>query len=164
MKIYLPILFVLLFSQCNTFWNGEFMSSRDSLPNFSIQLVDSSVISIRGGIKEGKPVILLVFDPDCGFCQSEIKSIINDSAIMVRTNVVMLTMVSYDQMLSFHNSFALYKFPNVLLARDIDHFSVMHFKLSSVPFNAIYDRELLLSAKIYGRIEAKDLTRIIMTF
>ena len=119
-----------------------------TLPTFSIRQPDSSWFS-RSQLKEGKPVLILYFSPDCGHCMLETEDMISKMKSLKNLQVVMVTSREFDEMKNYADHYKLHRFSNVKIGRDAQRTISKYYEVKFTPFSALYSKngKLLKSYK-----------------
>jgi len=136
MKNVLVIAFTTLFTACTTHPNvGE------SFPSFDLLLADSVTRLNTATIKEGDPIVLLYFSPDCEHCQKETEAILKHMSAMKEAQFYFVTNDPFDKLKVFKGYYKLDRYPNITLGRDEQFFLLRHFKGAYPPYLVLYDRQ-----------------------
>jgi len=135
MRILLLVSGLCLIVACNTHSVGG-----DPFPSFDILLVDSSMRLNTTTIKEGVPIALLYFSPDCEHCQKETEVILHHMNSFKEVQFYFITNDPLDRLRAFNGHYQLAKYPNIILGRDEQFFLLRHFKGAYPPYLVIYDR------------------------
>ena len=118
------------------------------LPDFKILQKDSSTWFSKKDLKPGKPVMIMLFSPDCDHCQQQTKMILERIKDLGDLQIVMTTFQPMEKMRKFYTEYAIAKYPTIRMGRDVSYFFGGFYKGRSIPYLAIYDRNQKL-AKIY---------------
>jgi len=110
-------------------------------PIFDILLADSTTRLNTATIKEGAPLVLLYFSPDCQHCQKETESIIQHMPALQEARFYFVTNDPFDRLKIFKGYYKLDQFPNITLGRDEQFFLLRYFKGVSPPYLVLYDRQ-----------------------
>jgi thiol-disulfide isomerase/thioredoxin len=133
------------------------------LPEFRILQKDSLTWFTRKDIKPGKPVMIMLFSPDCEHCQEETKMILANKKQLADLQIVMVTYQPMEKMQRFYKEYKIADNPNIYMGRDIPYFFGPFYMGRSLPFLAIYDKQQKLvrvydgGAKIDKILEALKL-------
>lgn len=131
------------------------------IPSVNVFCSDSITYLNTGNIPAGKPIVLLLFDPYCPYCRAETEDILKNMKSMQDVRFYLLTSSPFNDMTAFYKNFALSKYKNVTVGIDTGFAFIKYFKISGVPFTAIYDDEKKLKQTFSGKIEAKVIKDII---
>lgn len=130
------------------------------LPVFDIILPDSVTYLNIDNTPRGKPVVIFYFGPDCPFCQSEIRQIINGIDLLKDIQFYIVTPYSFPQMKTFYDRFELSRYPNFSVGIDYKYFLSSYFKTNEIPFIAIYGRNRVLNAAFVGNISIDQIRSV----
>ena len=131
------------------------------MPSFSVLAKDSSTYLNTRDIPSGKSTVLLLFGPYCPYSRAEVENITKNMKSMKDVNFYLFTSSPYNEMIDFSKSFKLDQYSNVTIGVDTGFFLIKYFKITGVPFTAIYTKDKKLKQTFGGNIEAaviKDFT------
>jgi thioredoxin-related protein len=112
-----------------------------TLPPVQILLSDSSTIYTKEQIPKNKPVMIMVFSPDCSHCQDETRDMIAHMDELKDVHILMITMQPLSMMKDFIANYGLEKYSNIVIGKDIYYFTPGFFNLRNVPFMALYNKK-----------------------
>lgn len=160
MKNSILILFVIILVGCNSNALPVSIFAGKPLPEFGLQLTDSVTHTTVKDLAGNGPFVLFIFDPDCVHCRGELKSILSDSIIYNNLNLVMVSYAPLRRIGDFSAEFDLEKFRRIKVGRDSSLASLNYFKLSGVPFTAVYDKNHILLQTFDSKVDGKVLYNI----
>lgn len=131
------------------------------LPFFELLLSDSATRLNTAMIPEGKPTILLYFNPDSVHCQHQIASILQAMDSLKAIRFYFITTDSFSRMKIFSNSYKLSKYPNITLARDLTSFFPGYFNRPDPPYLVIYDQHKRQKGVFAGGISATQIIEFV---
>lgn len=117
------------------------------IPPFTLMALDSTTFT-RDALTKNKPVLLMYFSPDCDHCQHQTKDMLADMEQLKQVQILMCSYQPLPQMQAFYKDYALSKYPNILMGRDISYFFPPFFQMKNLPFMALYNKKFVL-IKIY---------------
>jgi hypothetical protein len=135
--------------------------SLGKLPSVELLLLDSLTHVNTGDVKEGKPVALLYFSPDCEHCQNETRSILDHMDSLREVKFYFITNDSLDKLRIFRSIFRLDKYSNITLGWDNQFLFPRQFKGAYPPYLALYDRQLKQVGVFNGEVEASKIIALI---
>ena len=106
-----------------------------------------------------KPIIILFMNPECDFCQEEIKQIKKDQTRLKDVSVLLVTHTSLQQAIDFYSTQNLSLFDNIRLLSDEDIKIYNQFDIKTIPTIFIYDKNKKLIFTHKGEIKIEALTR-----
>lgn len=126
-----------------------------TVPAFRLLLSDSSTQFTQRNLEAGKPVMFMLFNPDCEHCQLQTRSITSRIKELGDLQIIMTTYRPIDKIRSFRQVFQLDQYPSIVTGRDTDYFFAPFFRVKSIPFLAIYgrDRRLISVYEGNGNVE-----------
>lgn len=111
-----------------------------AMPYFKIQLTNNTQIS-SNQLSARKPVIIIVFSPDCGHCQILINDLFAKIERFKNTQIIMATFVPKNEIIAFEKRYHTSGYPNIIVGSDVPSLFFQRFyKLNSTPFTVLYDK------------------------
>lgn len=106
---------------------------------FQVLLSDSSTLYTKAQLPEKKPVLMMIFSPECSHCQHEAETIAANKEALSGVHILMITMHPLHQMNFFATKYGLNALPNVVVGRDVYYLMPAFYKFSHLPFHALYN-------------------------
>lgn len=131
-----------------------------TVPPFKLLKVDSSSYFTKNDLKKNKPVLIILFNPDCDHCKHEIEEIIKNIEQLKNVQIVMATNMSFDIMKSFYEKYDLEKFENITVGRDFQYLLPSFYQIRFMPYLAMYDKKRNLLNSFEGSMKIEDLINI----
>jgi hypothetical protein len=160
-KLFLwPMRIVLLFTIiCITAYSstGQTEVPRDppykrfpSVPPLKLLLTDSTTLFTKAGLEKKKPVIIMLFSPDCDHCQQKTEEIIQHIGSFKNIQLILATTLPMEKMRTFYLHYDLGRFDNIIVGKDIDYLLPVFFDIHTLPFFAFYNRKKELISVFEG--------------
>lgn len=133
------------------------------LPAFNVRLLDSVTIFNTYNIPEGKPVGLVLFDPDCKHCKHTIKNLLQNMDSVSNVQFYLVTPIHDISMVRrFYDEYKLADYKNIqVVGIDYEFFYFGNYVVRNVPDIALYDQHKELIKLIEGEFTATDIYRSI---
>ena len=112
-----------------------------TFPPVKILLVDSTKATIKNDLPKKKPVMLMIFSPDCDHCQHETEELVKNIEKFKDVTIVMATMRPYAEMMAFREKYGLAKYKNIIMGQDTDFFLLPFYDVKNLPFLAFYNKK-----------------------
>lgn len=112
-----------------------------TLPPIQILLSDSSTMYTKAQIPGGKPVLIMIFSPDCSHCQHETEDLVAHMDELKNVQIVMITFHPLWMMKDFIDNYGLAKYPNIVVGKDINYITPGFYGISNIPYLAMYDKK-----------------------
>ena len=112
-----------------------------TIPQFTVYKAPDSTAFSRDDLQKRKPVVFMVFSPDCEHCQHETELLLADIKKFKGAQIVMVTYLPYDEMMAFYKHYDLAKYPEITVARDTKFFFPVFFKVRNLPSIYVYDKK-----------------------
>jgi thiol-disulfide isomerase/thioredoxin len=161
MKRIILIMFLGILAGCYGINSSKTGMEGKSMPSFSMLLIDSITKVNTSSIKTDKPVIMFFFSPDCPFCRALTKDIIDNIESFKNIKIYMLTNFPFNQLKNFYNEYQLAKYSNITIAYDFDSYFPSYYKVTGIPYLAIYSKDKILKQVLVGKFSTtliKDIT------
>ena len=121
-------------------------------PPFKLLLTDSSSYFTKADLEKKKPLLLMVFSPDCDHCKHETEELIKNIDKFKKVQIVMATWLSFTEMKKFFLDYGLNKFDNITVGRDMNFILPPFYNIKNLPFLAMYDKKGQLISVVEGSL------------
>lgn len=111
------------------------------LPPIQILLSDSLTMYTKAQIPNGKPVLFMIFSPDCSHCQHETEEMIAHMDELKDVQIVMITYHPLSAMKDFISNYGLAKYSNIVVGKDIYYITTGFFDIHNIPYMAMYNKK-----------------------
>jgi len=130
-----------------------------TLPAFNIMLLDSSTIVNTYNIPEGKPTLIMFFDPECKHCRMVTKTLLDKMDSLNDIRFYMITSVhDFNKIRTFYDEFHLADYKNIeVIGRDYEFFFVTYYGIKYVPDLVLYDGHKKLVKYFEGHVTVGEL-------
>ena len=127
------------------------------LPSFTFLLMDSTTRFNTDSLESGKPFVMFYFNPDCPYCRTELRDIIQHNNEFNNIMFYLLTAYPYGDVKRFSNEFHLKEYANITIGIDYTNYLYKYLYIPSVPYLAIYDKEKRLKQVLMGKTDYKKI-------
>jgi thiol-disulfide isomerase/thioredoxin len=131
------------------------------LPPIQILLSDSSTLFRKPEIPKNKPVLVMIFSPDCSHCQHETEEMIAHMDDMKEMEIIMITYHSISMMKDFIVNYGLAKYPNIVVGKDVYYITTGFFDIHNIPYLAMYDKNGKLIEGFEGSLPIPEVIKIL---
>ena len=128
-----------------------------TLPLLQLLLTDSTTKFTKESLPKKKPVVVMLFSPDCEHCQHEAEQIVTNKDLLKDIQIVMVTGAPMYRIKEFGSNYGLSSLPNVVLAKDPHFFLFSFYAVRYLPFIAVYDKEGNLITAKGGTMKPQDI-------
>ena len=132
-----------------------------TLPPLQLLLGDSTTKYTKDNLPKKKPVLVMLFSPECSHCQHTAEEMIKYKEDLKGIHIVMATMHSITKMNEFMQQYKLNELDNIVAGRDIYYILQGFYNMHSLPYLGFYDKKGNL---IRGFEGSMPVPRIIETF
>jgi thiol-disulfide isomerase/thioredoxin len=128
-----------------------------TVPPLKLLLLDSTSYFTKNDLKKNKPVLIIVFNPDCEHCKHETEELIKNIDSLKNIQIVMATMNTIDLMKEFYEKYDLRRFPNITVGKDVQYTLAPFYQMHFMPYLAMYNKKGNLLATFEGSMKMEDL-------
>jgi thiol-disulfide isomerase/thioredoxin len=128
-----------------------------TVPPFKLLKIDSSTYFTKNDLPRNKPVLIIVFNPDCEHCKHETEQIIKNIDELKNVQIVMATIMPFDMMRSFYEKYELKRFENITVGKDTQYMLPSFFQMHFMPYLAMYNKKGNLLTTFEGSMKIEDL-------
>ena len=122
------------------------------VPPFQILLGDSTTMYTKASLPKNKPVLLMLFSPECSHCQHSAEELVQYKEKLKGIQVVMVTLHTISQMNAFADTYGLKALPNVVVGKDVYVILPPFFSIHNLPYMAFYKRNGDLIRTVEGSL------------
>lgn len=133
------------------------------VPKFTINKASDSTAFTRDDLKKHKPVVFMIFSPECEHCQHETEKIIAniDKFKTKDIQLVMVTYLPYNEMTDFYKKYKIADYPQITMGRDGKFFFPVFFKVRNLPSFYVYDKKGKFLKKFEGSVNTDLITSLL---
>lgn len=141
------------------YFSGYSQAGRDTLPgylkqpgipSFAMRKVPDSSVFTRKDLEEGKATIFMIFGPECGHCETEVKKLEANAELFKDARIVMYTSVKFDITRKFYEKMRLAEYPMFTVGVDPMFNLASFFRFRSLPTLFLYDKQGKFVRKFEG--------------
>ena len=132
-----------------------------TLPPLQLLLGDSTTKYTKDNIPAKKPVLIMLFSPECSHCQHTAEEIIKYKEELKNIQIIMATLHPLWQMNAFMRDYKLDELTNVVAGKDIYYLLPPFYGITSLPYLAMYNKKGTL---IMGFEGSMPIQKVIDTF
>jgi hypothetical protein len=127
------------------------------IPAFKILLRDSITYLDTKELQQGKPIVLFYYGPHCPYSRAQMQEMMDNMSIMKNIQFVLITRGNFNEMKIFCSHYGIDKYNNITAGVDFNNFLGEYFKITGVPFTAVYDKDKKLLSAFSGKIFVKQI-------
>ena len=150
------LLILLLFGTVISFAQGDSTQAPylrfPHLPPFQLLLGDSTTLYTKDALPKGRPVLLMLFSPECSHCQHAAEEIVQHKESLKNIQIVMATLHTITQMNEFATKYGLKAMPNVVLGKDVYFILPPFYSIHNLPYMAFYKKNGDLIRTVEGAL------------
>ena len=112
-----------------------------TLPPVQLLLGDSVTKYTKENIPGKKPVLVMLFSPDCSHCQHTAEEMYENREALEDIHIVMSTVLSLHEMNSFMKKYKLDEMKNVVAGKDLYFILPPFYAIKNFPYMAMYNKK-----------------------
>jgi thioredoxin-related protein len=112
-----------------------------TIPPFKLAMASDSAIFTKENLRKKKPVIIIVFSPDCDHCIHATEDLIKNIKSFKNTEIILASSLSYESIRKFYKDLNLAAYPNIHVGYDSKRFLNSFFDVRSFPSIFLYDKK-----------------------
>lgn len=121
-----------------------------TVPALQLVMGDSTVKYTKADLPKKKPVLLMLFSPDCEHCQHEAEMFAANSEALKDIHIVMISTYPLYRLKEFAETYKLTGLKNVVVAKDPYYILPPFYAIRNYPFMALYNKRGNLLTTIEG--------------
>jgi thiol-disulfide isomerase/thioredoxin len=128
-------------------------------PPVTLLLPDSVSYFSKNDLPKKKPVMLMMFSPMCEHCHHETAELVENIDKFKDIQIVMVTSMPFDSMMTFREKFKLAQYKNIVVAQDTHYFLFSFYMSHQLPFLAFYNRKKELISVFEGGLSMEKVLK-----
>lgn len=131
------------------------------IPPFSMMKApDSSRFSYEN-LKKKRPVIIVVFSPDCGHCKQFTKELLAHYERVKNAQVVMISVLPYSLVDHFYETEKIADYPAITIGSDINNFLGTFFNVRNFPTVCVYNKKGRFTGRLEGHFTIQQVLALL---
>ena len=141
------------FSQTN---NAPEYIKNPVIPDFTIYNAPDSSVFTNHDIKKNKPLLLMIFSPECGHCQNVTKELEKYIDHFKGVQILMVTWLPYTEMMAFYHNYKIAEYPQITMGWDKKDFFLPYYHVQMYPGLVVYNNHGKYVKSFNGDIKMED--------
>ena len=104
-----------------------------TIPPFRMALAVDSSIFTKENLNKNKPVVIMVFSPDCDHCIHATEDLIKNIKSFKNAEIILVSSLSYESVHKFYKDLNLAAYPNIHVGYDSKRFLSSFYEVRSFP-------------------------------
>jgi len=129
-----------------------------TLPPFELRGMDSSLVK-RDDMPAHKATILMYFSPDCSHCLEQTEQFKTNIKKLGKYNLVFASYQPFEEIRTYYENNKMRKWKNLFIGRDEKYFLPPFYRISNLPYLALYDRNGQLIKTYEGTTNLTELLK-----
>jgi thiol-disulfide isomerase/thioredoxin len=132
-----------------------------TIPQFTVYKAPDSAAFTKTDLQKKEPAIFMIFSPECEHCQHETEALLANIDKFKHTQILMITYLPYEEMLSFYKKYKIADYPQITMARDTKFFFPVFFKVRNLPSIFVYDKKGDFKKNFEGSVKIDSLAAVL---
>ncbi len=128
------------------------------IPAFQVFKAPDSTAFTNENLDKKKPVLLMIFSPECGHCQNTTTELLKNIDHFNNVQIVMTTWLPYSEMLTFYNTNKIADYPQITMGWDKKDFFLPYYHVQSYPGLFAYDKDGKFVKSFSGDIQMEQVS------
>jgi thiol-disulfide isomerase/thioredoxin len=128
-----------------------------ALPSFKLLKMDSSTYFDTKEIPSGKPYVFFYFSSHCPYSRAQMQDILSNMNKLKNFHFYVFSGYPFKEIKKFYIDYQLKKYSNITIGCDFKNFFSSYFKITSVPFLAIYGKDKKLKVAFARKVFYKSI-------
>ena len=112
-----------------------------TVPPFTLVMAADSSIFTKENLKHKKPVVIMVFSPDCDHCIHATDDLIANIKSFKNVEIVLASSLSYESIKIFYKNLHLSAYPNIHVGYDSKRFLSSFYEVHNFPSIYLYNKK-----------------------
>ncbi len=134
-----------------------------TLPAFNLISQDSSKVFNMFNAREGRPIVLFFFSPDCEHCQVTTTRIMEKMDSMQNADFYFFTFMPLSLLRPFAEQHHLNGHKNIMVGKDYQYFFPQFYGATTVPYIVVYDRHKKFVKLYENSVKTTELIALLNT-
>jgi thioredoxin-related protein len=128
-----------------------------TVPPFSIITAPDSIKFTKDDLQKKKPVMIMIFNPDCEHCQHETRELIAHMDLFKNIQIIMTSPLEYYYIKKFYDDYKIADYPNIIMGRDPGYYFGTFFHIRYFPAIFLYDKKGNFVAQFDGSVPVEKI-------
>lgn len=134
---------------------------KPGIPSFKLLSLDSTTVHTKEKLAKDKPVMILLFSPDCDHCKHLTEEIVKNKKKFKDVQIIMSSFKSLALIKPFYNATNAATIPNLVMGKDFSWYFSSYYKFNKYPFAALYNKKHELITTYEYTIDINQLAEIL---
>lgn len=131
-----------------------------TIPSVRLLSADSTGWELKAKLQKNKPVMMMIFSPECDHCKHETEELIKHMDKFKDIQIVMATPLPLKEMAAFAAHYKLQKYPNIIVGKDYAFALPAYYGIKNLPFHAFYNSSKQLISGFEGSMSTETILKI----
>jgi hypothetical protein len=131
-----------------------------TLPAFDLLLTDSATHYTTTDLPRSRPVLIMLFDPNCDHCKHETEEILQHIDNLKNIQIVMATNADFADLKKFCQYYNLEKFKNIKAGIEPKTYLAVFFAIHNLPYLAMYNGHGVLLRTHEGGMKVENIVKV----
>ncbi|MEO7265331.1 MAG: thioredoxin fold domain-containing protein [Ferruginibacter sp.] len=127
------------------------------VPPLKLRTVPDSLLFVKTDLPKKKPLLIMIFSPDCDHCQVATKDLLKQIKLFKKVQIIMVSSLDFANILAFYKSYKIADYPNIIMARDPAYFLGTFYSIKNFPSLFLYDKKGKLVREFEGSVSFSEI-------
>lgn len=137
--LFLTTISIATFAQADT--TTPLYKRFPTVPPLQLVLSDSITKYTSEDIPKKKPVLIVLFSPDCEHCQHEAEALVANKESFKNIQIIMVSTYPFYRLKEFAENYGLSNLEHVVVAKDPSYFLMTFYNIRNFPYVALYNKK-----------------------
>ncbi|MGJ7032182.1 peroxiredoxin family protein [Niabella hirudinis] len=131
-----------------------------TIPSVRLLSADSTGWELKAKLQKNKPVMIMIFSPECDHCKHETEEMIKNIDKFKNIQIIMATPLPLKEMAAFAAHYKLQNYPNILVGKDYAFALPAYYGIRNLPFHAFYNSNKQLISGFEGSMSVSTILNV----
>jgi len=131
-----------------------------TIPSVRLLSADSTGWELKAKLQKNKPVMMMIFSPECDHCKHETEELIKNIDKFRDIQIIMATPLPLKEMAAFAAHYKLHQYSNILVGKDYAFALPSYYNIKNLPFHAFYNSNKQLISGFEGSMSVPTILKI----
>ncbi|HAO47476.1 MAG TPA: redoxin domain-containing protein [Ferruginibacter sp.] len=132
-----------------------------TVPPFTITRLPDSTRFSKEDLARKKPVIIMLFSPDCDHCQHTTRELVAKISLFKKAQIIMASPLEYSYLRKFYEDYHIASCPNITMGRDPAYMLGTFYRIRSYPAIFVYDKKGRFVQSFDGSVPLEKIAEIL---
>lgn len=127
-----------------------------TIPDFNLLQTNDNLI--KSEKLSNHPTMIMYFSPTCSHCIHQMDEMVKKMKLLKKIDILMVTYQPIEELKKFEINYNLAKYKNIQSGRDINYSLPVFYRIESLPFMVLYDKNKKLITHFQGNVDIEKIS------